>query len=92
MLPLILKLIGFLIISSNKLNAILVTQESGLYKKLLSNYYPYSRPISDPNMTLTIYFKLKLTQLVDLSAKENILTTSMWIEQVCKQQAIFLIY
>ena len=63
-------------------NAAQKTQESELYKKLLRNYYPFSRPIQDPTLTLNIYFKLKLTQLVDLSAKENILTTSLWIEQV----------
>ncbi len=59
-----------------------LNQEEELYKKLLTNYFPFSRPVKSHNLTVNVNFKVKLNQVVDLSAKENILVTNIKVEQV----------
>jgi hypothetical protein len=59
-----------------------VTQEQRLFRYLLSYYEPSIRPVSDFQVATNIHIKMKLVQILDLSEKERVLTTTIWIEQV----------
>ena len=59
-----------------------ILPEHILLNKLIENYESSTRPILNHNKTLNVYLRLKLTQVLDLSEKDQILTTNMWIEQV----------
>ncbi|CAF0974215.1 unnamed protein product [Brachionus calyciflorus] len=59
----------------------ILTDEHFLYKKLLKNYEPSVRPVNEHTRTLNIFFRLKLTQVLELSEKDQTLITNIWIEQ-----------
>jgi hypothetical protein len=59
-----------------------ITTEHILLKNLIKNYEPSIRPLQNHNSTLNIYFRLKLTQVLELSETHQTLTTNMWVEQV----------
>nr|XP_055160591.1 acetylcholine receptor subunit epsilon isoform X2 [Nyctereutes procyonoides] len=54
-------------------------QELHLYHHLFDNYDPGSRPVKEPEDTVTITLKVTLTNLISLNEKEETLTTSVWI-------------
>lgn len=58
------------------------TLEHILYKKLMKHYEPSVRPVLNHSSTLNIFFRMKLTQVLELSEKDQTLITNIWIEQV----------
>ncbi|XP_034184540.1 nicotinic acetylcholine receptor alpha2 isoform X1 [Osmia lignaria lignaria] len=51
-----------------------------LYDDLLSNYNRLIRPVSNNTDTVVVKLGLRLSQLIDLNLKDQILTTNVWLE------------
>ncbi|XP_077290472.1 nicotinic acetylcholine receptor alpha2 [Arctopsyche grandis] len=51
-----------------------------LYDDLLSNYNRLIRPVTNNNNTVLVKLGLRLSQLIDLNLKDQILTTNVWLE------------
>ncbi|XP_029662910.1 acetylcholine receptor subunit alpha-L1 isoform X2 [Formica exsecta] len=51
-----------------------------LYDDLLSNYNRLIRPVSNNTDTIIVKLGLRLSQLIDLNLKDQILTTNVWLE------------
>nr|ABV72684.1 nicotinic acetylcholine receptor alpha 2 subunit [Bombyx mori] len=51
-----------------------------LYDDLLSNYNRLIRPVDENNNTVLVKLGLRLSQLIDLNLKDQILTTNVWLE------------
>ncbi|KAJ0179071.1 hypothetical protein K1T71_005846 [Dendrolimus kikuchii] len=49
-----------------------------LYDDLLSNYNKLVRPVLNVSDALTVRIKLKLSQLIDVNLKNQIMTTNLW--------------
>nr|XP_045626488.1 acetylcholine receptor subunit alpha-like isoform X3 [Procambarus clarkii] len=77
-----LVLAGFLLVAGS-----LAPAECGnpdakrLYDDLLSNYNKLVRPVVNVTDVLTVMIKLKLSQLIDVNLKNQIMTTNLWVEQ-----------
>ncbi|XP_071449691.1 acetylcholine receptor subunit beta-like 2 isoform X1 [Hetaerina americana] len=52
-----------------------------LYDDLLSNYNRLIRPVSNNSETLTVWLGLKLSQLIEVNLKNQVMTTNVWVEQ-----------
>ncbi|XP_018335066.1 acetylcholine receptor subunit beta-like 2 [Agrilus planipennis] len=52
-----------------------------LYDDLLSNYNRLIRPVVNNSETLTVYLGLKLSQLIEMNLKNQIMTTNLWVVQ-----------
>ncbi|XP_066603316.1 acetylcholine receptor subunit alpha-like isoform X3 [Prorops nasuta] len=52
-----------------------------LYDDLLSNYNKLVRPVVNTSDVLRVCIKLKLSQLIDVNLKNQIMTTNLWVEQ-----------
>ncbi|KAG5344499.1 ACH1 protein, partial [Acromyrmex charruanus] len=52
-----------------------------LYDDLLSNYNKLVRPSFNATDNLTVKIKLKLSQLIDVNLKNQVMTTNLWVEQ-----------
>ncbi|ENN80806.1 hypothetical protein D910_04899 [Dendroctonus ponderosae] len=52
-----------------------------LYDDLLSNYNKLVRPVANVSDALSVKIKLKLSQLIDVNLKNQIMTTNVWVEQ-----------
>ncbi|KAL0125476.1 hypothetical protein PUN28_004524 [Cardiocondyla obscurior] len=52
-----------------------------LYDDLLSNYNRLIRPVLNNTETLTVRLGLKLSQLIEMNLKNQVMTTSVWVEQ-----------
>ncbi|KAK2704546.1 hypothetical protein QYM36_016822 [Artemia franciscana] len=52
-----------------------------LYDDLLSNYNKLVRPVKNVSDPLKVEIKLKLSQLIDVNLKNQIMTTNLWVEQ-----------
>ncbi|XP_047476163.1 acetylcholine receptor subunit alpha-like [Penaeus chinensis] len=67
--------------------AVLITGACGnpdakrLYDDLLSNYNKLVRPVINVTDPLEVKIKLKLSQLIDVNLKNQIMTTNLWVEQ-----------
>uniref|UniRef100_A0A8C9DED0 Acetylcholine receptor subunit epsilon n=1 Tax=Prolemur simus TaxID=1328070 RepID=A0A8C9DED0_PROSS len=72
-LPAALLLLGLLGSGKGK------NEELPLYHHLFDNYDPESRPVREPEDTVTVTLKVTLTNLISLNEKEETLTTSVWI-------------
>jgi len=62
-----------------------------LYDDLLSNYNKLVRPVVNTTDPLTVRIKLKLSQLIDVNLKNQIMTTNLWVEQVSHMNPFFSI-
>lgn len=64
-----------------------------LYDDLLSNYNRLIRPVVNNTETLTVWLGLKLSQLIEVNLKNQVMTTNLWVKQVscssCKSYFIF---
>lgn len=60
-------------------------EEQALMRTLMRYYEPSVRPVRNYSRPLALYFKMKLSQILELSEKDQILTTNIWIEQVGNQ-------
>lgn len=52
-----------------------------LYDDLLSNYNRLIRPVVNNTETLTVYMGLKLSQLIEVNLKNQVMTTNLWVPQ-----------
>merc|ERR1719499_3024700 len=52
-----------------------------LYDDLLSNYNKLVRPVVNVTDAVTVRLKLKLSQLIDVNLRNQIMTTNLWVEQ-----------
>lgn len=52
-----------------------------LYDDLMSSYNRLIRPVSSNSDTLTVKMGLKLSQLIDVNLKNQIMTTNVWVNQ-----------
>ncbi|XP_066584851.1 acetylcholine receptor subunit alpha-like 1 [Prorops nasuta] len=52
-----------------------------LYDDLLSNYNRLIRPVGNNSDRLTVKMGLRLSQLIDVNLKSQIMTTNVWVEQ-----------
>ncbi|CAG7672464.1 unnamed protein product [Allacma fusca] len=52
-----------------------------LYDDLLSNYNKLVRPVVNTSDVLKVWIRLKLSQLIDVNLKNQIMTTNLWVEQ-----------
>ncbi|XP_043464842.1 acetylcholine receptor subunit beta-like 2 isoform X2 [Leptopilina heterotoma] len=52
-----------------------------LYDDLLSNYNRLIRPVHNNTETLTVWLRLKLSQLIEMNLKNQVMTTNVWVEQ-----------
>ncbi|GJQ74882.1 nAChRa8 [Trypoxylus dichotomus] len=52
-----------------------------LYDDLLSNYNRLIRPVENHTQTLTVYLGLKLSQLIEMNLKNQVMTTNLWVVQ-----------
>uniref|UniRef100_A0A1A9ZCH5 Neurotransmitter-gated ion-channel ligand-binding domain-containing protein n=1 Tax=Glossina pallidipes TaxID=7398 RepID=A0A1A9ZCH5_GLOPL len=52
-----------------------------LYDDLLSNYNRLIRPVGNNSDRLTVKMGLRLSQLIDVNLKNQIMTTNVWVEQ-----------
>lgn len=65
---------GFLLVSANP-------DAKRLYDDLLSNYNKLVRPVVNVTDAVTVRLKLKLSQLIDVNLRNQIMTTNLWVEQ-----------
>ncbi|XP_013775687.2 acetylcholine receptor subunit alpha-like [Limulus polyphemus] len=52
-----------------------------LYDDLISRYNKLVRPVLNVSEALTVSIKLKLSQLIEVNLKEQIMTTNVWVQQ-----------
>ncbi|XP_066246979.1 acetylcholine receptor subunit beta-like 2 [Euwallacea similis] len=52
-----------------------------LYDDLLSNYNRLIRPVTNHTETVTVWMSLKLSQLIEMNLKNQIMTTNLWVVQ-----------
>nr|AAL90236.1 GH09870p [Drosophila melanogaster] len=52
-----------------------------LYDDLLSNYNRLIRPVVNNTETLTVWLGLKLSQLIEVNLKNQVMTTNLWVKQ-----------
>ncbi|KAJ1532159.1 hypothetical protein ONE63_000782 [Megalurothrips usitatus] len=57
------------------------TDAKRLYDDLLSNYNRLIRPVGNNSDRLTVRMGLRLSQLIDVNLKNQIMTTNVWVEQ-----------
>ncbi|KAK1175082.1 neuronal acetylcholine receptor subunit non-alpha-3-like [Acipenser oxyrinchus oxyrinchus] len=82
-----MKLILALISSALSLVAILATDdvislaemEDSLLRNLFRGYQKWVRPVQHSNDTITVKFGLKISQLVDVDEKDQLMTTNVWL-------------
>uniref|UniRef100_A0A915PP87 Uncharacterized protein n=1 Tax=Setaria digitata TaxID=48799 RepID=A0A915PP87_9BILA len=53
-----------------------------LHDDLMANYNKHRRPAPAPNKPITIKFKLRLSQIIDVHEIDQIMTCSVWLKQV----------
>ncbi|EGT54284.1 hypothetical protein CAEBREN_12731 [Caenorhabditis brenneri] len=53
-----------------------------LFEDLIADYNKLVRPVSENGETLVVTFKLKLSQLLDVHEKNQIMTTNVWLQHV----------
>lgn len=58
-----------------------------LYDDLLSNYNRLIRPVVNNSETLTVQLGLKLSQLIEVNLKNQVMTTNLWVKQVAPHLA-----
>merc|ERR1712130_712060 len=52
-----------------------------LYSNLLANYDRLIRPVANSSDRLTVHIRLKLSQVIGVDMRRQILTTNVWVEQ-----------
>ncbi|KRY74112.1 Acetylcholine receptor subunit alpha-type unc-38 [Trichinella pseudospiralis] len=79
----IIGLLFYLICSSVRIGQAAPANENAkrLFDDLLINYNKLRRPVKNPNDILTIKLKLRLSQIIDVHEKDQIMTTSVWLKQ-----------
>ncbi|TKR92628.1 hypothetical protein L596_007246 [Steinernema carpocapsae] len=73
LLPLLTVFLSFQMVCSNK-------DAARLFEDLLADYNKLVRPVDNNSETLVVKFKLKLSQLLDVHEKNQIMTTNVWLQ------------
>ncbi|CAB1430226.1 unnamed protein product [Pleuronectes platessa] len=60
----------------------LAEMEDLLMRNLFRGYQKWVRPVQHSNDTITVRFGLKISQLVDVDEKNQLMTTNVWLWQV----------
>ncbi|XP_061873817.1 neuronal acetylcholine receptor subunit beta-3 isoform X2 [Colius striatus] len=55
--------------------------EDALLKHLFEGYQKWVRPVENSNNTIKVLFGLKISQLVDVDEKNQLMTTNVWLKQ-----------
>ncbi|XP_004478328.2 neuronal acetylcholine receptor subunit beta-3 [Dasypus novemcinctus] len=55
--------------------------EDALLRHLFQGYQKWVRPVLNSNDTIKVYFGLKISQLVDMDEKNQLMTTNVWLKQ-----------
>ncbi|KAF6376034.1 cholinergic receptor nicotinic beta 3 subunit [Rhinolophus ferrumequinum] len=55
--------------------------EDALLRHLFQSYQKWVRPVLNSNDTIKVYFGLKISQLVDVDEKNQLMTTNVWLKQ-----------
>uniref|UniRef100_A0A2K5DE60 Cholinergic receptor nicotinic beta 3 subunit n=1 Tax=Aotus nancymaae TaxID=37293 RepID=A0A2K5DE60_AOTNA len=55
--------------------------EDALLRHLFRGYQKWVRPVLQSNDTIKVYFGLKISQLVDVDEKNQLMTTNVWLKQ-----------
>ncbi|KAM9069130.1 neuronal acetylcholine receptor subunit beta-3 isoform 3-T3 [Sarcophilus harrisii] len=55
--------------------------EDALLRNLFQGYQKWVRPVLNANDTIKVYFGLKISQLVDVDEKNQLMTTNVWLKQ-----------
>ncbi|XP_053317661.1 neuronal acetylcholine receptor subunit beta-3 [Spea bombifrons] len=55
--------------------------EDSLLRNLFIGYQKWVRPVQNPNHTIKVSFGLKISQLVDVDEKKQLMTTNVWLRQ-----------
>ncbi|XP_014944010.2 neuronal acetylcholine receptor subunit beta-3 isoform X2 [Neofelis nebulosa] len=55
--------------------------EDALLRRLFQGYQKWVRPVLNSNDTIKVYFGLKISQLVDVDEKNQLMTTNVWLKQ-----------
>ncbi|XP_004073305.1 neuronal acetylcholine receptor subunit non-alpha-2 [Oryzias latipes] len=71
----------FAAITAPKRFVSLAEMEDDLLKNLFQGYQRWVRPIQRPNDTVRVRFGLKISQLVDVDEKNQLMTTNVWLRQ-----------
>ncbi|XP_049721456.1 neuronal acetylcholine receptor subunit beta-3 [Elephas maximus indicus] len=58
-----------------------VENEDALLRHLFQGYQKWVRPVLNSNDTIKVYFGLKISQLVDVDEKNQLMTTNVWLKQ-----------
>ncbi|XP_069429051.1 neuronal acetylcholine receptor subunit beta-3 [Ovis canadensis] len=56
-------------------------EEDALLRHLFQDYQKWVRPVLHSNDTIKVYFGLKISQLVDVDEKNQLMTTNVWLKQ-----------
>jgi len=70
-------LLGLLVFQHVKANP----DAKRLYSNLLANYDRLIRPVANSSDRLTVHMRLKLSQVIGVDMRRQILTTNVWVEQ-----------
>lgn len=69
--------------SHTRANNLIANQDSRrLYDDLIGDYNRLVRPVGNNSEKLTVYMGVKLTQILDVDEKNQIMTTNVWVRQV----------
>ncbi|XP_006141707.1 neuronal acetylcholine receptor subunit beta-3 [Tupaia chinensis] len=55
--------------------------EDALLRHLFQGYQKWVRPVLNSNDTIKVHFGLKISQLVDVDEKNQLMTTNVWLKQ-----------
>ncbi|RWS18023.1 acetylcholine receptor subunit alpha-like 1 [Dinothrombium tinctorium] len=61
-----------------------------LYDDLLSDYNHLIRPVSNHSSKLVVNLSLKLTQLIEINMKQQVMSTNVWVGQVSSTLSVVI--
>ncbi|KAI3389785.1 hypothetical protein SNEBB_001932 [Seison nebaliae] len=65
------------------------TDEHRLYTNLIYYYDPSVRPVLNASTSISVKFNIRLSQIIDLNERNQILTINVWVEQTWKDDNLF---
>ncbi len=77
-----LLILALICLNLNCMKAIHMAHEQGLISNLLADYNPLVRPVFNHKLALNVNVSIEMTQGIEILEKEQILVTSLLIEQV----------
>ncbi|XP_023965053.1 neuronal acetylcholine receptor subunit beta-3 isoform X2 [Malaclemys terrapin pileata] len=61
--------------------SLVAENEDALLRHLFHGYQKWVRPVENSNDTIKVLFGLKISQLVDVDEKNQLMTTNVWLKQ-----------